>query len=150
MKLKEAVPIFCIFSVFVLVLVSTATSFADEIHGWCSVLLQNICIFLCTSFIICLSFWEKHIAFASLLAKWSFGIFLLVKYFAYEISLLVAILCRWFSVEQKQVHAFQNAINIFNNPLQTKRHYKNIIHLTCFKTQRKKITNFGQWVWYAN
>lgn len=58
---------------------------------------------------------------ASLLAKSSFGLFLLVEYSAYRISLLVGILCRWFFVEKKQVHAFQNAINIFNNLLQTKK-----------------------------
>lgn len=53
--------------------------------------------------------WVNHIALASLLAKWSFGIFLLVEYSAYRISLVVGTLCRWFSVEEKQVHVFQYA-----------------------------------------
>lgn len=84
---------------------------------------HKISVFLSvlTYFIICLSFWVNHIAFSLLLAKWSFRISLLVEYSAYGISLLVGILCRWFSVEQKQVHAIRNAINIINNPLQTKK-----------------------------
>jgi len=43
MKLKGAVPIFLIFSVFVLVLVSTATSFADEIRVVFCVLTEYLC-----------------------------------------------------------------------------------------------------------